>query len=59
MEKGHPLLVALNTNDQLVVYSNNNAIWKGGEKYPALGFTVNKTPDRLGLVAGRCGRTCG
>lgn len=42
MEKAHPLLVALNNDDQLMVYSNNNAIWKGEGKYLTPSLTVAK-----------------
>ena len=37
-----PFLVAFNSSDQLVVYSNNNAIWKSEERYPAVGISVTK-----------------
>jgi len=42
MGEAQPFLVALNSNDQLVVYSNNNAIWKSEERYPAVGIKVTK-----------------
>ena len=37
-----PLLVALDVNDQLLVYSNGVIIWKSEEKYPTVGKTVIK-----------------
>jgi hypothetical protein len=42
MGEAQPFLVALNSSDQLVVYSNNNAIWKSEEIYPAVGINVTK-----------------
>ena len=37
-----PLLVALDVNDQLLVYSNGVIVWKSEEKYPTVGKTVIK-----------------
>lgn len=37
-----PLLVALDSNDQLLVYSNGVIIWKSEEKYPTVGKAVIK-----------------
>lgn len=42
MGEESPFLVALNSNDQLVVYSSNNAIWKSEEKFPTAGILVDK-----------------
>ncbi len=40
MGEARPLLTAFNDKEQLVVYSNDNAIWKSEEKYSAVGITV-------------------
>jgi len=40
--EANPLLVALNGNDQLMVYSNGVIIWKSEEKYPTVGTIVIK-----------------
>lgn len=40
--EGGPMIVALDENEQLIVYSNNVPIWKSEEKYPAVGVTVRK-----------------
>jgi len=40
--EGAPMIVALDENDQLVIYSNNVPIWKSEEKYPAVNVTVRK-----------------
>jgi hypothetical protein len=37
-----PLLVALDGNDHLIVYSNGVSIWKSEERYPTVGTTVIK-----------------
>jgi hypothetical protein len=42
MGEDHPFLVALNDRYELVVYSNNNAIWKSVEKYLTPTLTVVK-----------------
>lgn len=42
MGEARPLLTAFNDKEQLVVFSNDNAIWKSEEQYPAVGITVIK-----------------
>jgi hypothetical protein len=42
MGEAQPLLVALNDRDQLVVYSNNNALWRSEEKYLTPTMTIAK-----------------
>ncbi len=42
MGEAKPLLIALNDKEQLVVYSNDSAIWKSEEKYPSVGMAVTK-----------------
>jgi hypothetical protein len=42
MGEARPLVTAFNDKEQLVVYSNDNAIWKSEEKYPAGGITIVK-----------------
>ncbi len=36
----HPLLVALDEKEQLVVYSNNAPVWRSEEKFPSFGIVV-------------------
>jgi hypothetical protein len=40
--EANPLLVALDGNDQLMVYSNGVIIWKSEERYPSVGTIVIK-----------------
>ncbi len=46
MGEAGPLLVALDGNDQLMVYSNEALIWKSEEKYPSVGDDRGKALDR-------------
>jgi hypothetical protein len=50
MGEAEPLLVALNDRDQLVVYSNNNALWRSEEKYLTPTLAVAKPLAGLDAV---------